>query len=297
MQNDVGRRDSNSVSSSPKRLDFANVQDENDLRWRLELPRSNYNKSDTNPADVAMMINNQAWYGDVFLFEVICQYRGYRPKENNWFNSVFPFYTLSGFSKYIFSQKWFHHTCILSIGYSDLFKFNSFSDKRMRWMLHQMLNHMRDNGAERVKVLSLPPARQMMKNAEYLRLCQTNNRVLLSITETHPGVDFVNLDSFFLKNSDESFTYFENERITVDILDNLLMKKEDDKFFIYVEPELSKCIIDFIIDFRYTSTELPYINRKLKGCDTRNDDYSGMNLVLIYCMLFSFLHSPKKRAK
>lgn len=265
--------------------------EDDDLRWSHELPRNNFETDSSNHSkarSVAMMMHNQAWYGDAFLFEAMCQVRKYRPRENNWFNSIFPFRTVSSFHQFIQSQKWFHHTCVLSIGYSDLFRFQSLDDKRVKWLLHQILNHMRDFGADRIKVLSIPPARQMMKNAEYLRLCQANNRALQTVTETHRGVDFINLDSFFLKNSDESFTYFENDEISIEILDNLLMKKVEDKFSIYIDPETAQCLLEHVTNYKDSSNDLPYISRRLKGCDPPSDSPKGKirsnecNYVFIY---------------
>lgn len=260
--------------SPPRLLEFEHSLEDDDLRWSHELPRNNY-ENDSKARSVAMMMHNQAWYGDAFLFEVMCQMRKYRPRENNWFNSIFPFYTVSRFHQFLQSQKWFHHTCVLSIGYSDLFRFQSLNEKRMKWLLHQILNHMRDFGADRIKVLSIPPARQMMKNSEYLRLCQTNNRALQNVADAHPGVDFINLDSFFLKNSDESFNYFEDGKVCVEILDNLLMKKVDEKFSIFVDPDTAESLLSHVSNYQDSSNDLPYINRKLKGCDTLNNSPKG----------------------
>lgn len=218
------------------------------------------------------MINNQSWYGETFLFEVISQYKGIRPKENNWYNSVYVFYTIKRFSNFILSQKWFHHTCVLSVGYSEIFNFIPITDKRVKRVLHLMLNHMREHGAKLIKVLSLPPAHQMMKNKEYLHLCQTNNRILQAVTQTHPGVHFINLDSFFVKNSGDSFNYFKNDEICVEILDNLLMKKENnEKFSIYINPESARCLIEYVSNYNKISTDLPNSDWRTKNRKFKNN--------------------------
>lgn len=215
---------------------------------------------------VPMMCNGHAWFGDVFLFELMCQYRGYRPKKDNWFNSIYPYTTFNDFAKQIFSRKKFFRSCVIAIGYTDLFNAKPVTGLRSKRLLHSLLNYMRAHGADRVKMLSVPPARQMMKNEEYLRVCQTTNRFFECVTKTHSYVDYVNLDSFFINNPNDSYIYFSGGEVSVQILDNLLMRKEEEKFAIYVEPETAKRLIDYVSNYE-TESDMSIVNQQPESAD------------------------------
>lgn len=203
-----------------------------------------------NTTSQAMMMNNHAWYGDAFLFELLCQYKGYHPKEDNWFTSVYPFVAFETFCHKMFKRQKFYRSCILSIGYSDLFNAKALTGFPQKQSLHALLNYMNEHGATRIKVLSVPPARQMMKNVEYLKICQTTNKFLKAITKTHPFVDFINLDRFFMSNANDFFNYIDgNNEVQVQITDHLLMRKVNDHFEIFIEPEITGKIIDYLIEF------------------------------------------------
>lgn len=210
---------------------------------------------------VPMMCNGHAWFGDVFLFELMCQYRDYRPKHNNWFNSIYPYTTFDDFVKQMFSRKKFFRSCVIAIGYTDLFNAKPVTGLRSKRLLHSLFNYMRAHGADHVKMLSVPPARQMMKNEEYLRVCQTTNRFFECVTKTHSYVDYINLDSFFINNPNDSYVYFSGGEISVQILDNLLMRKEEEKFAIYVEPETAKRLIDYVSNYE-TESKMSIVNKQ-----------------------------------
>lgn len=200
-----------------------------------------------NAVSQAMMMNNYAWYGDAFLYELLCQSKGYHPKDDNWFTSVYPFVAFEAFCQKMFNRHNFFRSCIVCIGYSDLFNAKSVTGFPMKQTLHALLNYMNEHGATHIKVLSIPPARQMMKNVEYLKICQTTNKFLKAITKTHNFVEFVNLDQFFINNPNDFFNYIDNDNeVQIQIRDHLLMRKINDHFEIFLDPDVARTVIEYV---------------------------------------------------